>query len=133
MRLSIRQYALALLDFEEGTETGKMHAASEGFVAWLARRGEGKKLKAIVREAERIAGERAGIVNVQVSTAHPADVATQTLLRSRAERMFPGKKVVASFVTDETLIGGALIRSEELLYDMSLSGGLKELEKTLMR
>lgn len=131
MRLSIRQYAQALLDLEREQGAKEAVRSSERFFAWLSRRGEAKKLGKIVREAERLIRERSGTAVVRITTAHPADEALRTLLRKQAESVFAGKAVETSFATDARLIGGVKMRSEEVLYDATLATRLERLRNSL--
>ena len=131
MRLSIRQYALALLDIEKGMGADEAKGAGERFALWLSRRGEGRKLAKIVAEAGRIAGEQSGRAEVAITTAHEADEETRTMLTGCAEKLFPGKRVEAKFRSDRDIIGGARFRSDEVMYDASVRQQLNELEKVL--
>ncbi|MBP7811263.1 MAG: F0F1 ATP synthase subunit delta [Candidatus Moranbacteria bacterium] len=130
MRLSIRQYAQALLDLER-EEIGAATRSSERFSLWLSRRGEGKKLGKIVREAERLIREQSGTAVVRITTVHPADETLRTLLRKQAESVFVGKAVETSFATDVCLIGGAKMQSEEVLYDATLATRVERLRSSL--
>ena len=131
MRLSIRQYAQALLDLEREQGAKEAVRSSERFFAWLSRRGEAKKLGKIVREAERLIRERSGTAVVRITTVHSADEALRTLLRKQAKSVFVGKAVETSFATDARLIGGVKMRSEEVLYDATLATRLERLRSSL--
>jgi len=133
MRLSLRQYALALLELEQELGEGKAKEAAKKFVAWLNRRGEGKKLGKIVAAAEKRIREQAGVVEVTITTAHAADVATRGVLQVRAEKIFAPKKVQASFVTDANLIGGVRMQSAEVLYDATLATSVRKLQASLVK
>ncbi len=131
MRLSIRQYAQALLDLERETPSAETGLMSERFVAWLARRGESKKLAKIVREAERLLCEQRGIAEVTITTARATDASLEALLRTEAQRLFVGQTVEANFATDASLIGGVKMQSQEMLYDATLTTRSRQLGKSL--
>lgn len=133
MRVSIRQYAGALLDLEQGLTLEQAAGAAARFAVWLKRRGEAKKLPAIVVEAERLIQERAGQVDVEICSARAAGAEMEQSLIRQAEGIFPGKKIAVKFATDETLIGGARFRSEETLYDASLRAAVKRMRASLMQ
>lgn len=134
MRLSIRQYAEALLELEKGVVgSERVKEVSDLFFAWLLRRGEGKKIGKIVAEAERVIRERSGKAEVRITTAYEADTATQHALKAQAEKVFFGKEVTAAFEVDPSLMGGVKMRSEEALYDGSISSSMRSLRKTLMK
>ncbi len=131
MRLSIRQYAEALLSLEQEIGTGSAEKVGKSFLERLSRTRETGKLSRIVREAEQLVREREKSVEVTITTAHTADTKTKALLIRQAENIFPGKKIEASFMTDTDLIGGMKIQSGEVLYDASVRQELSELKKTL--
>lgn len=133
MRLSIRQYALALLDIEKGMGADEAKGAGERFALWLSRRGEGRKLAKIVAEAETIARDRSNKTEVAITTAFEADQETKGVLTGYAEKLFPGKHVEAKFRSDRDIIGGAEIRSSEKLYDVSVRTAIKKLKSQLAR
>ena len=132
MRLSIRQYAQALLDLEQEQGREGVGEQSRRFVAWLSRRGEAKKLGKIVCEAERLIREQSGGAAVRITTAHLADETLQVFLRKQAERIFAGKTIEASFAVDVRLIGGVKMQSEETLYDATLATRLERLGNSLV-
>lgn len=131
MRLSIRQYALALLDIEKGMGADEARGAGERFALWLSRRGEGRKLAKIVAEAEMIARDRSNKTEVAITTAFEVDQETKGILTGYAEKLFPGKHVEAKFRSDRDIIGGMTIRSSETLYDGSIRQRLSRLKEVL--
>ncbi len=130
MRLSIPQYAQALLELEK---EGNATKTASQFSAWLSRRGEGKKMRKIVMEAERMLREQSGIVDVTITTAQEGDEATKRMLLSQAEQVFAGQSVDTRFVADESVIGGMKLRSESVLYDATLSNAVRKLRTSLSR
>lgn len=135
MRPTITQYAQALTELGAGLEPGTVAAEdlSRSFVAYLERVGERENLEAVLRSLERIESGRDGVISVEATLAHPADGATRQALEAKAAGLFPDQRVELSYRIDPELIGGARFRSEEILYDASLSGELGELKKALMR
>ena len=130
MRLSIPQYAQALLELEkEGDAVG----TASRFFAWLSCRGEGKKMKKIIGEADRIFRLRSGITDIVITTAHDADTAMKESLLREARAVFAGKRIEARFVTDADVIGGAKFRSDSLLFDATLSTAVRKLKTVLSR
>jgi F0F1-type ATP synthase delta subunit len=130
MRLSIPQYAEVLLELEK---EGDVAVITSRFSEWLSRRGEWKKLKKIVKEADRIVREKSGITDVTITTAHEADEATKDGLISQAKEVFAEDSVEARFVVDASVIGGVRLRSDETLYDATLSNAVRKLRIALMK
>lgn len=133
MRFSIRQYAEALLELEGEIEAGQASAVAHNFIQRLSRAREGAKLPQIVREAERLLSERKNVMAVDILTACEADADMQKTLRTKAEQLFPGKKIETKFLVDSSLIGGAQFRSDELLYDASIAASVRSLKSILTK
>lgn len=133
MRLSIRQYAVSLLELEKELGEGQSKEAGKKFVAWLNRRGEGKKLGNIIAAAEERVCEQSGVVEVAITTAHEADAMTRDLLETQAKRVFATKKVAMSFMTDAHVLGGVRMQSKEVLYDATLKTSLEQLKISLTK
>lgn len=133
MRLSIPQYATALLELEKGMSEGEAKVMGENFFAWLSRRGEGKKIGAILKEAERIVKAESGITPIVITTAEEASEEEQGALRAQAETIFVGDSVEVRFKVDENQIGGVKMRSETFLYDATLSTAVRKLRTSLTR
>lgn len=133
MTPTISQYATALEELS--TEKGSLKATelAENFIAFLKRRGEKKKLGAIVAYLEKKEREKRGEINVRVITAHEVSKGAKEKLEAKAAKLFPGKKVELRYETDKDVIGGALFRTDETLYDATLSTELKELKKRLKK
>lgn len=133
MRLSIPQYAQALLEIEKGMDESMAAGAGKKFFSWLVRRGEGKKMGKILREADRMVKAQSGVADVVITTAHEAPEETKELLRAQAKEVFAGQSVDVQFATDANLIGGVKMRSESMLYDATLSTSVRKLRTALTR
>lgn len=75
---------------------------------------------------------RAGIVKGRITTAKELGTREREELVGRLERS-SGKKIRATFVVDESLIGGAKVQVGDRLIDSSLKAQLAELERELAR
>ena len=133
MTYTVSQYATALLELS--SEKGSLTASelTENFIHLLKRRGEKKRLGAVVAYLEKKEREKKGEINVSVITAHVVTTQAKEKLEKKAEKLFPGKKVNLEYTVDENVIGGALFRTDETLYDVTLATELKELTKTLKK
>jgi F-type H+-transporting ATPase subunit delta len=132
MRPTALQYAQAIDELHtDGTE--KVSAIAKNFFAFLKRRGEGEKAGAIVSCLEKMEAEKQGRVTTTVVTAHEVAEGVKKTLLSRAEKLFPTKKIELVYEVDESVIGGALFRTDEVLYDATLASELKSLKAVLKK
>jgi len=75
---------------------------------------------------DELKSEAEGVVDVTVTSAAPLDEAQRGKLASALERRL-GRSVRLQCVTDQTLIGGAVLRAGDLVIDGSLRGRLERI------
>lgn len=131
MRPTISQYARSLEELSRDATKEAVSDIAKNLMEFLKRRGEGKKLGAILKQLEKIEAEKEGRTRVTAILAHEADQVTKKKLSLQAEKLFPGKKVELSYMIDTALIGGVVFRTDEVLYDTTLVTELGELKKAL--
>jgi F0F1-type ATP synthase delta subunit len=133
MRPTISQYARSLEELSSGISVHEASQISENFFGFLKRRGEGKKWNAILKQLEKMDAQKEERIAVTVVLAHPADEATKKKLVLQAHKLFPDKKVELEYVVDAEMIGGAVFRTDEVLYDATLSTEVNNLKKFLLK
>jgi F-type H+-transporting ATPase subunit delta len=87
-------------------------------------------LPEIVAAVQEVIRKRQGIVEAQVSSAIELTSAQKRELASTLERM-TGQRVEASFSLEPSLLGGAVVRVGDTIYDGSLRTRLNELRARL--
>lgn len=87
-------------------------------------------LEEVLQAFQKVANERLGIVEVQVSCAQDLTQDEQESLRARFAEL-TGKKVEMKFRRDETLLGGVQARVGSTIYDGSAQGYLDRLRGQL--
>ena len=122
-RLS-RADAVALLSPEGANE------AVRGFLALLAQNGRMKLLPEIAGLFEQFRAEAEQIVRAKITSAAPMTQAELDTLVSALKRRF-GREVEVESGIDESLIGGAIIDTGDLVIDGSLKGKLERLQSAL--
>lgn len=133
MRPTISQYARSLEELSRGAAAESVTVIAKNFAGFLKRRGEEKKLPAILKHLEKIEAEKEGRVAVIATLAHEADEATKKKLLVQAEKLFPKKKVELSYTIDADLIGGVVFRTDEALYDATILNEVSSLKKSLLK
>lgn len=132
MRPTVSQYAAAL---EELTAAPSADIALivRNFFGVLHHRGDKVNAEAVLRKLETTAAEKEGRVPITVVTARETDSEMKDLLAKKIEALFPGKRAELHFEIDASIIGGALFRTDEVLYDATLRAELKALERLLIK
>ncbi len=133
MRPTISQYAQALVELTAEQTTLSSVGLAQNFTRWLGRRGEKKKLPAIVAQLEKLEHKNENKLIVTVTTAHAVAPATERILEEKTAALFPGKKVELRYTVDAGVIGGAEFRTDEVLYDATVKAELGALKRNLLK
>lgn len=133
MRPTASQYAEALSELSLGAAPEKVSGIVANLFGFLRRRGEEEKIGSIIKNLEMIEAEQSALVCVTAVTAFDPDEETKSLLTAKAEELFVGKKVVLEYKRDADVIGGALFRTDEALYDMTIARELSALKQVLLK
>jgi F-type H+-transporting ATPase subunit delta len=100
--------------------------AGRNFVRLLAENRRLAAAPAIARQFETLRAEAEGRVEVELRSAMKVDQAAQKRVAEALKRRL-GRDIDLKVVTDESLIGGALIRAGDLVIDGSVKGRLDRL------
>lgn len=98
----------------------------QNFVAILVQANRLLVVPQIAALYEKLKAEAEGTAEVKVISAYPLDDEQQETIREVMSRRL-GKKIEITTDVDESLIGGAIIRSGDSVIDASLRGSLKQL------
>jgi F-type H+-transporting ATPase subunit delta len=101
------------------------------FLKVVARHGRLDALGAIRRQAQRLDEESRGRVRVRVSTATPLDAAGLERIVQQLRTMLSGEPIVES-VVDPGLIGGAVLRIDDTVYDGSVANQLQAVRQQMI-
>jgi F-type H+-transporting ATPase subunit delta len=87
-------------------------------------------LSGIAQRFEEIVDERLGFARAEVAAPRALDDAQRAALSAQLDRL-TGKRVRMLFAIDESLVGGVLARIGSTVYDGSVRGQLRSLERRL--
>jgi F-type H+-transporting ATPase subunit b len=96
-------------------------------------RGEEKKMSAIVKHLEKIEAEKEGRILVTMVTANEVAKEIKNKLAAQAAKLFSDKKIELRYEVDPEVIGGALFRTDETLYDATIAGKLQTLKNSFLK
>lgn len=133
MHPTVSQYAQSLEELSLGKTGDEIVSLSRNFFALLRRRGESKKIPAIIHHLEAIQDEKEGRMNVTAVLAHTADGETKKKIILEAQKLFPGKNVTIEYRIDNTIIGGVRFYTEEFLYSATVVDALASLRQSFLK
>ena len=132
MKTTVSQYAQALHELSKGMSASDQTKLVSEFVDFLKRKGESKKLLRIMKKVEQLQDAQAGIARVSVTTSFPIQDALLTELEAFAKKTFESKGVILDRQTDKSLLGGAVMKTDNQMVDASVAGRIKDIKKTLL-
>ncbi len=123
---SYKEYAAALYEVTKNLEGKALSQALAEFVKLLARANKLKKAPLIMDCFEKIYRKKNGIVPLEVITAKP-------LAEKSREKIITvfGAKAELNETTDPNIIGGIIIKTEDIVLDGSLKKQLQLLKTQL--
>lgn len=84
----------------------------------------------IVKQFEKELNSRLGFVEAEITSARDLGVPERGALESQVEKL-TSKKVKATYLRDESLLGGAVVKVGSTIYDGSVKGSLERLKRAL--
>jgi len=120
----------ATLIIDVGGET--LDERQRNFIRLLAERSRIRLLPEIRAQFDALRSKHERTLNASLTTAQPVDKAvSERLAKALSTRL--GRTVTLETQTDETLIGGAVVRAGDLVIDGSVRGRLANLTGALSR
>ena len=100
------------------------------FIAVLIDHGRIRNLPQIARQFELELNARMGFADAEITSMHELGAQARQTVEQQVERM-AGKKVRARYKTNDSLLGGAVIRIGSTVYDGSIRGQLAKIREQL--
>ncbi len=84
----------------------------------------------IVQQLEKELDDRLGLAEAQITSARELGDTEKQALQAQVAKL-TGKKVRAQFMTDASLLGGAVVRVGSTIYDGSVKGQLERIKEAI--
>lgn len=110
---------------------GQLDTAGQNFIRVLAENKRLNVLPEIATMYEKHRAEAEKIVEAEVVSAFPLSEALQQQITEALKNRL-GRDVTLATRIDESLIGGAIIRADDLVFDASVSGQLDKLTHAIV-
>jgi F-type H+-transporting ATPase subunit delta len=110
---------------------GKLSPQLLNFLKVVVRRGRFDAVRAVQRAAHKLHNELRGRVEVRLTTAEPLDRATSDMITSKLTGSL-GREIDLKIRVDPQIIGGAVIRVGDTVYDGSIANQLNQLRSELV-
>jgi F-type H+-transporting ATPase subunit delta len=100
------------------------------FMAVLIEHHHTAALPAIARQFQLELNKRLGLVEAEITSVRELSAGEKTALENRVAQL-TGLKVLAQYGTDQSLLGGAVVKVGSTIYDGSLRGQLRRIKEQL--
>lgn len=127
-KLTDRQYEEILYDVLRDLGGTKLKSAVHEFVMLLANDHKLTHADHIITEFVRIVKKKEGVVELTITSARPLEPAT----KKNITRVFGGTVELTEEV-DESLIGGFIAKTRDMIMDVSIKGRLNQLKLFLSK
>lgn len=124
---SPRQFAVALYEATAGAKKDDVEHIVANFSAMLAKGRQLKLADKIIEELVNYAKEKDGVVRINITTATKMD---EKIINS-IKNVF-GKKVETTENIDESILGGLIVRTKDMIFDASIKTQLIKLKQSLI-
>lgn len=126
-RKKIKEYSQALLALTKGASSEQMKKIAFEFVKYLAENGALSFATEIVEEFIKLEKKEQGTYTAQVTTTKPVD----GILKKNIENAL-GKSVNLVEKTDPSILGGIVVKTEDIILDGSLKTQILNLKKAMI-
>jgi len=126
-KINARKFALVLVEAVEDKTEKEMEKIVAEFISYLSEQRLLSYWRDIVRSMDSVWKEKYGAANVTITSAHPLSEKSRKAL----EKAAAGAEVIE--LVDPELIGGAIVRIDDRIFDSSISGALNSLKQTLVK
>lgn len=130
MKLTAQQYAKTLFESLQDTESKHHGLVMDNFVAALKMNNDLKMFDEIALEFEKLEKAQKGIKIADVTSAKKLDKSSEKAIIEQLNKLVGGKVELKQKI-DEKLIGGVVIKLDDMLIDASAKNSLEELKKSI--
>lgn len=131
MKLTALQYAKTLFESLQDTDTKHHALVMDNFLAALKANNDLKMFEDIALEFEKLEKAQKGIKIAEVTSASPLNKQSEKDIIEQLNKIVGGKVELKQKV-DEKLIGGVVIKLDDMLIDASAKKSLEELKKSII-
>lgn len=132
MKKDIKQFAVALYETTKQTPATKLPSLLKNFVQLLADQRMLSKADQIINGFKNYYNQQEGIAEITIESANPLGNPEKNQIIKELQTLLK-KKIEIHEVINENLIGGLVLKFDDLIVDASLNQRLKNLRKNLVQ
>lgn len=106
--------------------------AVRNFIAVVMHHERLAELNDMIASFHTLADAAGHVAEAEITSAHPLDDAAKKLLEQKVADLTGGERVHATYTTDASLLGGAVIKVGSTVYDGSVRAQLEQMKQRLV-
>lgn len=130
-KITPKDYAMGLFESIKGKMENEITIVIDNFIATLAKNNDLSKVSKIIDAFSRLWNKESGIVESEIAVAKKLDRDSLNLLKDFLLKLSGAKEAVVKEIIDESILGGAVIRYEDKVFDFSLKTKIKNLNNLI--
>jgi F-type H+-transporting ATPase subunit delta len=132
MRITSTQYAKSLYEATEEKSHAEVDVLVSNFVKVLAKNGQMRLTREIMRKFETVSNMKNGIIVAEVKSREKLNSDVVDKLNSCIKEKYLAKEVVIKNIVDEKTQGGVIVKVGDEIMDASVRGQLKKMRNILV-
>lgn len=128
MKISVEQYARGWYESLKSAKESEREKISQAFLRRLQKDGRLSWLKKISQAVYRLDAKAMGLMAITVTTSRPEE---KNFIEEAAAKIVGTDKIRTTTRVDKNLIGGLLVETEDVRWDLSVKKILNNLEQQI--
>ncbi len=131
MKVTPKQYALALYELIEEADTSEVQDVLKNFISFLAKNNDLNLADKVIKDFEITWNDKKGIAEVEVIATDKLDKEIVALLKEYASKWLNKKEININQKIDEKILGGIILKHKDTIIDGSLRKKIISLKQGL--
>jgi len=133
MKVSAKQYAIALYELLADKNESEISGIVKKFVDYIKKAGDTKNIQDIMKQFVKIYNKNNNIVTAQVTTAHELSREQQDKVNEFIASHYGAKKVELENIIDKKIKGGIIVKVDDEVLDGSVLSRLRKITLALAK
>ncbi len=131
MKINSKQYAIALFDLVSKNKNQDLEKVISAFAKLLTERNDHFKLAKILLEFEALWQQEHSIVKIEIESARELTQELSGRLLEKIKKIVKAEEIILLQKINKDIIGGAVIRYNDQILDLSLKTRLRKFKESL--
>ena len=131
MQIKPKQYAQSLYESIDGAGDKEAKVIIDNFAQTMIRNNHGSKLEKVLRHFSTIWNKNRNIIEAKIISANVLSAKTEAEIKKYIDSKTKGSEVRVERIIDKNIIGGFVLRLDDIVFDLSLKTKVNEIKKII--